>query len=122
MELLLFVGLLVLIVALVGGGTAAQAPVVMGGDSVSKGMGCVSILLAAFLIGLIALWLFAALGGGVIGPVEVRPDTAPAGAPVRDYQPCTKAEHGRLTGDGKWLCIENGHNPGQFYWRPWPER
>ena len=24
--------------------------------------------------------------------------------------------------DGKWLCIEDGRNPGNFRWRPWPER
>ena len=123
MELLLFVGLLVLIVALVGAGNTGNAyTAVAAPTAVGKGLGCFGFLLGLAIIGIIVLWIFAALGGGVIGPVEVRPDTAPAGAPVRDYQPCTKAEHGRLTGDGKWLCIENGHNPGQFYWRPWPER
>lgn len=49
---------------------------------------------------------------------------APAGVPqtASDYQPCVKAQHGKLTGDGRWLCIEDGHNPGNFRWRPWPER
>jgi hypothetical protein len=52
------------------------------------------------------------------------PMTAPASVPqtASDYQPCVKAQHGKLTGDGRWLCIEDGHNPGNYRWRPWPER
>lgn len=48
----------------------------------------------------------------------------PAGIPMHptDYQPCPKAYHGWLSGDGQWICIEDGHNPGNFRWRPWPER
>ena len=126
MELLLFVGLLVLIVALVGAGNAGNAyTVVAAPTATGKGLGCVGFLLGLAIIGIIVLWLFAALGGGVVGPIEVRPDTAPAGGipqTASDYQPCTKAQHGRLTGDGRWLCIEDGHNPGSFRWRPWPER
>ena len=46
-----------------------------------------------------------------------------AGVPqtANDYQPCVKAQHGKLTGDGRWLCIETAC-PGNFRWRPWPER
>ena len=130
MELLLFVGLLVLIVALVGAGNTGNAyTAVAAPTAVGKGLGCFGFLLGLAIIGIIVLWIFAALGGGVVGPVEVRPDAAPAGvAPggipqtAADYQPCTKAQHGRLTGDGKWLCIEDGLRPGNYRWRPWPER
>ena len=130
MELFLLVVLLVFIVALVGAGNTGNAyTAVAAPTAVGKGLGCFGFLLGLAIIGIIVLWIFAALGGGVIGPVEVRPDTAPAGvAPggipqtASDYQPCTKAQHGRLTGDGRWLCIEDGHNPGNFRWRPWPER
>ena len=129
MELLLFVGLLVLIVALVGAGNTGNAyTAVAAPTAVGKGLGCFGFLLGLAIIGIIVLWIFAALGGGVIGPVEVRPDTAPAGvAPggipqtAADYQPCTRAQHGQLTRDGRWLCIEDGTAPGSFRWRPWPE-
>jgi hypothetical protein len=52
------------------------------------------------------------------------PFAAPGGVPqtASNYQPCTQAQHGKLTADGRWLCIEDGHNPGSFRWRPWPER
>ena len=129
MELLLFVGLLVLIVALVGAGNTGNAyTAVAAPTAVGKGLGCFGFLLGLAIIGIIVLWIFAALGGGVVGPVEVRPDTAPAGvAPggipqtAADYQPCTRAQHGQLTRDGRWLCIEDGTAPGSFRWRPWPE-
>ena len=129
MELLVFVGLLVLIVALVGAGNTGNAyTAVAAPTAVGKGLGCFGFLLGLAIIGIIVLWIFAALGGGVVGPVEVRPDTAPAGvAPggipqtAADYQPCTRAQHGQLTRDGRWLCIEDGTAPGSFRWRPWPE-
>ena len=129
MELLVFVGLLVLIVALVGAGNTGNAyTAVAAPTAVGKGLGCFGFLLGLAIIGIIVLWIFAALGGGVVGPIEVRPDTAPAGvAPggipqtAADYQPCTRAQHGQLTRDGRWLCIEDGTAPGSFRWRPWPE-
>jgi hypothetical protein len=125
MELFVFVVLLVLIVAVVGAGNAGNAyTAVAAPTAIGKASGCGAFLLGLFIIGLVILWLFASLGGGVVGPVEVRPDTAPSGIPqtASDYQPCTRAEHGKLTGDGRWLCIEDGRNPGSFRWRPWPER
>jgi hypothetical protein len=57
-------------------------------------------------------------------PMTAPAPVAPASVPqtASDYQPCTKAQHGKLTGDGRWLCIEDGRNPGSYRWRPWPER
>ena len=128
MELFLLVVLLVLIVALVGAGNTGNAyTAVAAPTAVGKGLGCFGFLLGLAIIGIIVLWIFAALGGGVIGPVEVRPDTAPAAPAVpagipptaKTYDPCTRAQHGWRTGDGLMICVENGRNPGQFYWMPW---
>jgi len=46
---------------------------------------------------------------------------APSGLPqtAKDHQPCTQAQHGKLTGDGRWICVESGKQPGVFYWMPW---
>ena len=53
-------------------------------------------------------------------PARVVP-AVPAGIPrsAQQYQPCTRAQHGWRTGDGLMLCVENGRNPGQFYWFPY---
>ena len=54
-------------------------------------------------------------------PVRVAPPAVPAGIPrtAQPYQPCSKAQHGWRTGDGLMICVENGRNPGQFYWFPY---
>lgn len=47
--------------------------------------------------------------------------SVPAGLPrtATAYQPCTRAQHSWRTGDGLMICVENGRNPGQFYWFPY---
>lgn len=46
---------------------------------------------------------------------------APSGLPqtAKDHQPCTQTQHGKLTGDGRWICVESGKQNGVFYWMPW---
>lgn len=66
MEVLLFAALFVFLIAAVGGTTAVQTPIVMGGDSVSRAGGCVTLLLAAVIIGLCVLGLLAIIGGGAL--------------------------------------------------------
>ena len=84
MELFILVCLLVLIVAVVGAGNVGNAYATMSAPTpAGKASGCGAFLLGLFLVSFILLWLFAALGGGSVGPVEVRPDTAPAVRPVQ---------------------------------------
>lgn len=101
MEIIALVLLCVFIIAVVSGGTAVSTPIVMGGDRTSKANGCVSLILAAILIGMAAIMLLALSGAsGTFGPLEIRSDP-PGTLPTARVAPARVAP--RPT-PAKWDC------------------